>query len=126
MSRSMAPVSVPRGHLPSPSETWFRGMSVGGFSGRCRAGITLERCSQLAAFVTQPIGLDAAAVWVVEDGVPRCVHLPSSNLVPFGRWRHERGTEHRRREPGSALSSGYAFNSAKAKASSIVDKPGEC
>ena len=36
----------------SPSETWFRDMSVEGegLSGGCRAWITLERCSQLAVF----------------------------------------------------------------------------
>ena len=42
-------------------------------------------------------------------------------------WRHERGREHcrRRGEPGSALSSGYAPDSAKAEGSSIFDEPGE-
>ncbi|CAM9116348.1 unnamed protein product, partial [Ascophyllum nodosum] len=43
-----------------------------------------------------------------------------------GRWRHARGREHCRGEPGSALSGGYAPDSAKAKGSSIVDEPGEC
>ena len=27
-----------------------------------------------------------AAVWLAEDGVPRCAPLPSSNLVPSGRF----------------------------------------
>ena len=27
-----------------------------GLSGGCRAGLTLERCSQLAAFVIRPVG----------------------------------------------------------------------
>ena len=36
-----------------------------------------------------------------------------------------RGREHCRGEPGSALSGGYAPDSAKVKGSSIVDEPGE-
>ena len=39
--------------------------------------------------------------------------------------RHARGREHCRGEPGSALSGGYAPDSAKAEGSSIVDEPGE-
>ena len=31
-------------------------MSVEGLSGGCRAGLTLKRCSQLAAFAIQPVG----------------------------------------------------------------------
>ena len=45
-------------------------------------------------------------VWFVEDGVPRGAPLPRSYLVPYGRWRHARGREHCRGEPGSALSRG--------------------
>ena len=41
-------------------------------------------------------------------------------------WRHARGREHCRGEPGSALSGGYAPDSAKAQGSSIVDESGEC
>ena len=44
---------------------------------------------------------------------------------PSGGWRHARGREHCRGEPGSALSGGYALDSAKAEGSSIVDEPGE-
>ena len=44
---------------------------------------------------------------------------------PSGGWRHARGREHCRREPGSSLSGGYAPDSAKAEGSSIVDEPGE-
>ena len=33
----------------------------------------------------QPVGGDAAAVWLAEDGVPRCALLPSPSLGPFGR-----------------------------------------
>ena len=40
-------------------------------------------------------------------------------------WRHARGREYCRGEPGSALSGGYAPDSAKAEGSSIVDEPGE-
>ena len=43
---------------------------------------------------------------------------------PSGGWRHARGREHCRGEPGSSLSGGYAPDSAKA-GSSIVDEPGE-
>ena len=61
---------------------------------------------------------------MVENGVPRCSLLPSSNLVHLGRWRHARGREHYRGEPGSALSGGYAPDSARTESSSIVDEPG--
>ena len=44
---------------------------------------------------------------------------------PSGGWRHAKGREHCRREPSSALSGGYAPDSAKTESSSIVDKPGE-
>ena len=44
---------------------------------------------------------------------------------PSGGWRHARGREHCRGEPGSVLSGGYAPDSTKAEGSSIVDEPGE-
>ena len=44
---------------------------------------------------------------------------------PSGGWRHARGREHYRGEPGSALSGGYAPDSGKAEGISIVDDPGE-
>ena len=44
---------------------------------------------------------------------------------PSGGWRHARGREHCSGEPGSALSGGYAPDSAEAEGSSIVDEPGE-
>ena len=97
-------------------------MGMGESFGGCRGGLTVERCSQLAVFVSW----DAAALWLVEGGAFRCAPLPSSNLVPFGRWRHARGKEHCRGEPGSALSSGYAPDSASAEGSSIVDEPKDC
>ena len=52
--------------------------------------------------------------------------LPSSNLVPFGRWRYARDRGHCRGEPGSALSGKYAPDSARTEGSSIVDELGEC
>ena len=44
---------------------------------------------------------------------------------PSGGWRHARGREHCRGEPGSFLSGGYAPDSTKAEGSSNVDEPGE-
>ena len=44
---------------------------------------------------------------------------------PSGGWRHARGREHCRGEPGGSLSGGYAPDSAKAEGSSIADEPGE-
>ena len=44
----------------------------------------------------------------------------------FERWWHARGRGYCRGEPGSALSGGYAPDSATAEESSIVDEPGEC
>ena len=63
---------------------------------------------------------------MVEDGVPRRAPLPSSNLVPFGRWWHARSREHCRGELGSAILGGYAPDSARAEGSLIIDEPGEC
>ena len=40
-------------------------------------------------------------------------------------WRHARGREHCRGEPGSALSGGYAPDAVKVEGSSIVDEPKE-
>ena len=56
--------------------------------------------------------------------------MRTSSELQFGAfrevWRYARGREHCRGEPGSALSGGYAPDSARADGSSIVDKPGEC
>ena len=46
--------------------------------------------------------------------------------MPFGRWRHATGGQDCRGEPGSALSGGYAPDSARAEGSSTVNEPGEC
>ena len=58
-----------------------------------------------------------------------CSQVRASPELQFGAlremWRHARGREHWRREPGSALSGGYAPDSAKAQGSSIVGEPGE-
>ena len=55
--------------------------------------------------------------------------MRASSELQFGAfrevWRHARGREHCRGKPGSALSGGYAPDSAKAEGSSIVDEPGE-
>ena len=61
----------------------------------------------------------------------RMMAFPGAHLFrapiwwPSGGWRHARGREHCRGEPGSSLSGGYAPDSAKAEGSSIVDEPGE-
>ena len=56
--------------------------------------------------------------------------MRASSELQFGAlpevWRHARGREHRRGEPGSALSGGYTPDSAKVEGSPIVDEPGEC
>ena len=56
--------------------------------------------------------------------------MRASSELQFGAlrevWRHARGREHCRGEPGGALSGKYAPDSVKAEGSSIVDKPGEC
>ena len=44
---------------------------------------------------------------------------------PSGGWLRARGREYCRGEPGSALSGGYAPDSAKVEGSSMVDEPGE-
>ena len=61
----------------------------------------------------------------------RMMVFPGARLLrapiwcPSGGWRHARGREYCRGEPGSALSGEYAPYSAKAEGSSIVDEPGE-
>ena len=117
---------MPRTSCPLPLKPGFGVWVWEGLPDGCRAGLTLERCSHLAVFATQPIDWDAAAVWLVEDGVPRCAAVPSSNMVALRRWRHARGREHFRGESGSALSGGYAPCSPRAEGSSIFDEPGEC
>ena len=56
--------------------------------------------------------------------------MRGSSELQFGAfrevWRHAKGRENCRREPGSALSGGYAPDSARAEGSSIVNEPGEC
>ena len=56
--------------------------------------------------------------------------MRTSSELQFGAlrevWRHARGREHCRGEPGSVLSGGYASDSATAEGSSIVDEPGDC
>ena len=56
--------------------------------------------------------------------------MRASSELQFGTLRdvrrHARGREHCGGEPSSALSGGYAPDSAKAENSSIVDEPGEC
>ena len=55
----------------------------------------------------------------------RCASLPSSSLLPFGRWWHARGRGHYREKPG--VLSEYAPDLARrARGSSIVDEPEEC
>ena len=111
---------------PSPSETWFRGMSVGrvfpagvgpGSPSRDAANWLPSR-SDLLVETRRQYG------WLrmVFSGV-RLFRAPI--WWPSGGWRHARGREHYRGEPGGSLSGVYAPDSAKAEGSSIVDEPGE-
>ena len=52
-----------------------------------------------------------------------CAPFRAPIWCPAGGWRHARGREHCRGEPGSSLSGGYAPDSANAEGSSIVDEP---
>ena len=56
--------------------------------------------------------------------------MRASSELRFGAlrevWRQAKGREHCRGEPGSALSSGYELDSAKAEGSLIADEPGKC
>ena len=58
-----------------------------------------------------------------------CSQVRASSELQFGAprevWRHARGREHCRGEPGSALSGDHALDSARVEGSSIVDEPGE-
>ena len=55
--------------------------------------------------------------------------MRTSSELQFGAhrevWRHARGREHCRGEPGSSLSGRYAPDLAKAESSSIFDEPGK-
>ena len=114
--------------VPCPSETWFRGISVG----RSFRWVWGRAHPQ----EMQPTGglRDSACRlrrggggMVLEDDDPRYTLLPSSNLVPFGRWRQARGREYYYRgESDSALSGRDASDPARAEGNSITDEPGEC
>ena len=116
-------------HLgPSPSETWF---VVSGYEcGRVfPAGVGPGSPSRDAAnWLPSRFGLSVETrrqygwLRIVFSGV-RLFRAPI--WCPSGGWRHARGREHCRGEPGSSPSGGYAPDSAKAKGSSIVDEPGE-
>ena len=95
-----------------------------GLSGGCSTGLTVERCSQLAVFLIQPVGRDAAAVWLVEDGV---LQVRASSGLQFGALReHARGRGHYRGEPGCALSGGDEPDLVSVEGNPIFDEPGKC
>ena len=77
---------------------------------RSRFGLSVEtrRRYRWLRMVFPGVRLFRAPIWCPSEG-----------------WRHARGREHCRGEPGSSLSDGYAPDSAKAEGSSIVDEPGE-
>ena len=112
--------------MPSASETWFRGYECGRVF---PAGVGPGSPSRDAAnWLPSRFGLSVETrrqygwLRVVFSGV-RLFQAPIWR--PSGGWRHARGMEHCRGEPGSSLSGGYAPDSAKAEGSSIVDEPGE-
>ena len=81
-----------------------------GLSGGCRAGLIIpKRCNQLAVDAIQPVGCDAAAVWLVEDGVYQVRPLPSSNLVPSG------GIDGDMREAGGSVAESLVERSSTCK-----------
>ena len=65
-----------------------------GLSGGSRAGLTLERWSQLAVFTIQLIDLDAVVVCLVEDGAHqvRLFRVPTCRPSGNGDTREEGGT----------------------------------
>ena len=71
-------------------------------------GLTLNRYRQLAVYAIQSVGLDVAAVWLVDVGIHPVRLFPSANLVPFGRRGHARGRWHCRGKPGRAPQHGQA------------------
>ena len=112
--------------VPFLSETWFRDMSVGG---SFPAGVGPGSPSRDAAnWLPSRFGLSVETrrqhgwLRMVFSGV-RLFRAPI--WWPSGGWRHARGREHCRGEPGSSLSGGYAPDSAKAEGSLIVDEPEE-
>ena len=111
--------------VPSPSDmiTSFRGMSVrvGGSFRRVKGWAHPREMQPIRCLRDSADRFRRGGGWLVEDGVPRYVPFPSSNLVVVGRWRHARGREHCRGESCNALSGGHAPDSARAEGSSIVD-----
>ena len=111
--------------VPSPSETWFRGMSVGGSFRRLK-GQAHPREMQPTGCLSDSACRLRRDDGMAKDGVPRCEPLPRAPIrCPSGGWRHARGREHCHGEPGSSELDGYAPDSAKAEGSSIIDEPGE-
>ena len=88
-----------------PPETWFRGMSVGGSFRRVQVGPG-SPSADAANWLPSRFGLSVETrrrySWLrmVFSGV-RPFRAPI--WCPSRGWRHARGREHRRREPGSAL-----------------------
>ena len=124
------PESALRGHpiiRPLPPNLGFGVRVWEGLSGRCSSGLTLERYSQLWLPSRSGLSIETrrryGCLRMVFPGVP-LFRAPIWCLS--GGWRHTRGREHCRGEPGCSLSGGYAPDSAKAEGRSIVDEPGEC
>ena len=114
-----------RGHVPSPSVTWFRSKCERVFPAGVGPGSpSRDAADWLPSRVSQSIETRRRYGWL------RMVFpVRASSELQFGAlrkvWRHARGREHCRGAPGSALSGGYAPDWGKVEGSSIVAEPGE-
>ena len=113
---------------PLPPKPGFGVRVWEGLSGGCSAGLTLKRYA--ANWLPSRFSLSAETRrrygWLRMMVFPGARLFRAPNWCPSGGWRHARGREHCHGEPGSALSGGYAPDSAKkAESSSIVNELGE-
>ena len=95
-----------------------------GLSGGCRAGLTLKRYTQLGVFAVQPVHRDAAAVWLVEDGVHQVFLLRAPVWCPSGGGgtREARGTA--MEKPGGEQQHAQAHRGTRYRASNSQIRQG--
>ena len=113
--------------VPYPSENWFRGMYECGRvfpTGVGQGSPSRDVANWLPSRFILSLETRRRYGWL-RMVFPGARLFQAPIWCPPGGWRHARGREYCRGEPGSALSGGHAPDSAKAEGSSIVDEPGE-
>ena len=88
-----------------------------GLSGGCSTGLTLKSDTNwLSPRSSRSVETRRRYGWL-RMVFPRCAPLPSSNLVPFGRWWPARGRVHCRGKPGRDQQHAQAYRGTRYRAS---------